>query len=112
MKIAITTVGTRGYIQPYIARTIATRLRANKPTIIIPHNANQPAWGQRVFELGVCSKPIKKTQLTTDKLASAIHFTLQTNIISNAYKLGQQLRKENGVANAVSIIDNYLKENQ
>ena len=86
------------------AGTTATGLRAGKPTIIIPHNADQPAWGQKVFELGVGSKPIKKTQLTADKLASAINFTQQAHIIANANKLGQELRKENGVKNAVKII--------
>jgi len=90
------------------AGTTATGLRAGKPTIIIPHNADQPAWGQRVFELGVGSKPIKKTKLTADELASAIRFALQANIISNAAKLGQELRKENGVTNAVKIINDYI----
>ena len=90
------------------AGTTATGLRAGKPTIIIPHNADQPAWGQKVFELGVGSKPIKKTQLTADKLASAINFTQQAHIIANANKLGQELRKENGVKNAVKIINDYI----
>ena len=90
------------------AGTTATGLRAGKPTIIIPHNADQPAWGQRVFELGVGSKPIKKTKLTADKLASAIRFVQQANIISNSDKLGQELRKENGVKNAVKIINDYI----
>ncbi len=92
------------------AGTTATGIRAGKPTIIIPHNADQPAWGQRVYELGVGSKPIKKTQLTSAKLASAIQFTQQADIISNAKKLGQELRKENGVKNAVEIINEYIKK--
>ena len=90
------------------AGTTAAGLRAGKPTIIIPHNADQPAWGQRVFELGVGSKPIKKTKLTAENLASAILFAQQPNIISNADKLGQELRKENGVINAVKIINDYI----
>ena len=94
------------------AGTTATGLRAGKSTIIIPHNADQPAWGQRVYELGVGSKPIKKTSLTVDKLASAIHFAQQANIISNADKLGQELRKENGIANAVKIINDYITANK
>lgn len=89
------------------AGTTATGLCAGKATIIIPHNADQPAWGQKVYELGVGSKPIKKTKLTASKLASAIHFVLQESIISNAQKFGEKLRQETGVANAVKIIDNY-----
>lgn len=93
------------------AGTTATGLRAGKPTIIIPHNADQPAWGQRVYELGLGSKPIKKTKLTADKLASAILYALKPEIISNAEIFGQKLRKENGVESAVSVIDDYLKAN-
>jgi sterol 3beta-glucosyltransferase len=94
------------------AGTTATGLRAGKPTIIIPHNADQPAWGQKVFELGVGSKPIKKNNLTAVKLASAIRFAQQEYIISNANKLGQHLREENGVVNAVKIIHNYINEDR
>ncbi len=90
------------------AGTTATGLRAGKPTIIIPHNADQPAWGQRVFELGVGSKAIKKSRLTAAKLASAILFAQQPAIIAKADQLGQDLRKENGVGNAVKIINEYI----
>jgi len=90
------------------AGTTATGLRAGKPTIVIPHNADQPAWGKRVFELGVGSKPIKKTSLTADKLASGILYAQQQNIVENAYKLGRELSKENGVKNAVKIINDYI----
>ena len=90
------------------AGTTTTGLRAGKPTIVIPHNADQPGWGQRVFELGVGSKPIKKTSLTAGKLATAILFAQQSNIVENAKKLGHELSKENGVNNAVRIINDYI----
>ena len=94
------------------AGTTATGLRAGKPTIIIPHNADQPAWGQRVFELGAGPKPIKKSKLTADKLANAIIFSQTPNIITNAERLGQQLKIENGVQKAVQVIDKLMsKEN-
>ncbi len=94
------------------AGTTATGLRAGKPTIVIPHNADQPAWGQRVFELGVGSKPIKKSKLTAHNLVNAISFSQKPNIIANAYRLGQQLKNENGVQKAVQIIDGLMsKEN-
>jgi sterol 3beta-glucosyltransferase len=92
------------------AGTTAAGLTAGKPTIIIPHNADQPAWGLRVYELGVGAIPIKKTKLTAEKLASAISFALQPSIIANAEKLGVELRKESGVEKAVDVINNYLQE--
>ena len=99
-------------IHHFGAGTTATGLRAGKPTVIIPHNADQPAWGQRVFELGVGSKPIKKSKLTADKLANAIRYSLTPKIVNNAEQLGQQLRQENGVQKATQIIENFIsKEN-
>ncbi len=92
------------------AGTTATGLRAGKPTIIIPHNADQPAWGQRVFELGVGSKPIKKTKLTAHRLANAILYSETSNIIANAERLGQLLSNENGVENAIQIINRYISK--
>jgi sterol 3beta-glucosyltransferase len=86
------------------AGTTATGLRAGRPTVIIPHNADQPAWGQRVYELGVGSKPIKKASLTAGNLAAAIIYALQEEIISNAENLGAELRKENGVEKAVQFL--------
>jgi sterol 3beta-glucosyltransferase len=90
------------------AGTTATGLRAGKPTIIIHHNADQPAWGKRVFELGVGSEPIKKSHLTADKLAHAISFALAPSVIDKAQQLGQKLRQENGVQKAVQIINEFL----
>jgi sterol 3beta-glucosyltransferase len=86
------------------AGTTAAGLTAGKPTIIIPHNGDQPAWGLRVYELGVGAKPIKKTKLSKDNLVTAILFAAQPEIITNAEKLGVELRKENGVEKAVRFI--------
>ena len=92
------------------AGTTATGLRAGKPTIIIPHNADQPAWGQRVFELGVGSKPIKKSNLSAENLSKAILHSLTPVIIKNAEQLAQKLKSENGVQKAVEIIDRFISE--
>ena len=92
------------------AGTTAAGLTAGKPTLIIPHNADQPAWGQRVYELGVGAKPIKKAQLTVTNLAAALQYALQPHIVANAAQLGQQLQAENGVAQAVQVIDQYIAQ--
>jgi sterol 3beta-glucosyltransferase len=90
------------------AGTTAAGLTAGKPSIIIPHNADQPAWGLRVYELGVGAKPIKKTKLTANRLAAAILFAMQPAIVENAAMLGTKLRTEHGVTNAVKFINPYL----
>ena len=92
------------------AGTTAAGLRAGKPTIIIPHNADQPAWGQRVFELGVGSKPIEKSKLNADNLSKTILYCIKPVIIENAEQLGQKLKSENAVQKAVEIIDRFISE--
>jgi sterol 3beta-glucosyltransferase len=93
------------------AGTTAAGLIAGKPTIIIPHIADQPAWGQRIYELGVGSKTITKKNLTADKLSKAILFALQPKIVNAAKQLGDSMRKENGNKKAVEIINKYMTDN-
>lgn len=91
------------------AGTTAAGLYAGKPTIIIPHSADQPAWGRRVYELGVGAEPIPSKKLTSQKLAEAINFVSDEKVIENAAKLGEKLRTENGVDNAVKIINAFFQ---
>lgn len=92
------------------AGTTAAGLIAGKPTLIIPHIADQPAWGQRVYELGVGAKPISKKNLSVENLSKAIQFALQPEIVKNAYQLGQRMRKENGNTRAIDIINKYMND--
>lgn len=90
------------------AGTTAAGLIAGKPTLIIPHTGDQPAWGLRVWELGVGAKPIPKKKLNQEALEAALKELLQPNAIAEAGRLGEQLRAENGVRTAVGIIKKHL----
>jgi sterol 3beta-glucosyltransferase len=92
------------------AGTTAAGLNAGKPTVIIPHSADQPAWGKRVYELGVGAKPIPKAKLTASKLADAIKEALNPEIVKNAEEFGKKMRKENGVEAATQIISKFLNK--
>jgi len=92
------------------AGTTAAGLSAGKPTIIIPHIADQPAWGNRVYELGVGAKPISKSKLTSDRLTKAILFALHPKIVEKAKELGKLIRTENGNKTAIEIINNLMKK--
>ena len=88
------------------AGTIAAGLRAGKPTIICPFLIDQPYWGERVYALGVGSKPIPQKQLTAKKLADAIQaVTTNPEILVNAETLGEKLRNEDGISKAIAIIE-------
>jgi UDP:flavonoid glycosyltransferase YjiC (YdhE family) len=86
--------------------TTAAGLAAGVPSIIVPFFADQPFWGQRVQELGVGPKPIKRRRLTVDNLVEALERVVSDEEMrKKAASLGQRIRAENGVAQAVTIIE-------
>jgi len=88
------------------AGTTAAGLRAGRPTIICPFFGDQPYWGRRVHALGVGSKPIPQKKMTVEKLATAIReVTMSQTIRQNAESFGNKIGHEDGIANAVAIIE-------
>jgi sterol 3beta-glucosyltransferase len=88
------------------AGTTAAGLRAGKPAVICPYFGDQPFWGQRVYALGVGTEPIPQKKLTADNFASAIRTAVSdAEMQRRAAALGEKIRAENGVARAVSIIE-------
>lgn len=92
------------------AGTTSAGLRAGKPTVTVPFFADQPWWGNRVYERGVGTKPIPRTDLTSDNLAAAIREALNgSGMRERASHMGELIRAEDGVGCAVKIIDDYLQ---
>lgn len=87
------------------AGTTAAGLRAGVPSVLIPHFADQPFWARQVYDLGVGPKPIPRDKLTSDNLAIAITEAVEDAMIRyKANKLGEQIRAEDGIGNAVDAI--------
>lgn len=92
------------------AGTTAAGLRAGKPTIICPFLVDQPYWGERVYSLGVGSKPIPQKKLTPENLSEAIREVTTSKVIrQNAERLGEKLRTEDGIKNAMMIIQRIVQ---
>ena len=89
------------------AGTVHAGLAAGRPTVVVPHHADQPAWGLRVFELGVGSRPIPRERLTAENLAAAITAALQPEVVAAARSLGERMSQEDGVAQAVAAIERH-----
>jgi sterol 3beta-glucosyltransferase len=88
------------------AGTTAAGLRAGVPSLIVPHMADQPYWARRVYELGVGAKPVPHHQLTADRLADGIRaLATSQQMKQNAAALGEKIRQERGVENAVEAVD-------
>lgn len=87
------------------AGTTAAGLRAGKPTLICPFMADQPFWGELVYQRGAGPKPIPQSRLTANRLAEAITTAVQDETMKRqAVGLGQKIRAEDGVARAIEII--------
>jgi sterol 3beta-glucosyltransferase len=88
------------------AGTTAAGLRAGCPTVVCSFLVDQPLWGARVHALGVGSEPIPQKKLTAENLARAIQEVTTSPVIGqNADALGEKLREEDGIANAIAIIE-------
>ncbi|MBE0689667.1 MAG: glycosyltransferase family 1 protein [Anaerolineae bacterium] len=87
------------------AGTTASGLRAGVPSTVIAHMGDQPFWGRRVHELGVGPRPIARHELSVDQLAFAIaQMTTDGAMQARAAALGEAIRAEDGVGNAVRVI--------
>lgn len=92
------------------AGTTAAGLRAGVPSVVIPHMVDQPYWGQRVYALGVGSKPVMRHKLTAVHLAHAIQQAVtDKQIKQNAAALGAEIRQEDGLGVAVKIIKQTMR---
>lgn len=89
------------------AGTLAAMLRNNLPVIIISFYTDQPTWGKIIerMNLGV-HIPVKK--LTSARLLSALTNVQTSEVKKNVIKIGQQIRNENGLENAVREIEKYF----
>ncbi|HWD86657.1 MAG TPA: glycosyltransferase [Mucilaginibacter sp.] len=89
------------------AGTLAAMLRNNLPVIIISFYTDQPTWGKIIerTKLGV-HIPVKK--LNSDKLLAALKYVQTDDVKSNVAKIGQQIRNENGLENAIDEIERYF----
>jgi UDP:flavonoid glycosyltransferase YjiC (YdhE family) len=66
-------------------------------------------WGQRVADLGVGPSPIPYKELSVEGLAAAIQVAVSDEAMrSRAIALGQKIRAEDGIANAIEAFDRHL----
>jgi len=91
------------------AGTTSAGIRAGIPSIIVPFFADQFFWGQRVFRLGVGPQPIPQKHMSTERLSIAIDTAIKdTGMRARAANLGQRINAEDGVGQAVKILNHYL----
>ncbi|MBX3065377.1 MAG: glycosyltransferase family 1 protein [Anaerolineae bacterium] len=88
------------------AGTTAAGLRAGKPALITPFIGDQSFWGTRLHMLGIAAKPIPQKRLTAENLSAALtQITSDPSLCREAERIGALIRAEDGVANAIRVIE-------
>ncbi len=89
--------------------TTGSAVRSGVPQLVVPHMGDQPYWGRRVAELGVAVPPIRRHDLSTDRLAAALAVLVTDDpMAARARDLGERVRAEDGVARAVEATQRLL----
>ncbi len=87
------------------AGTTAAGLRAGVPSVLVPYFADQYFWRDQVARLGVGPTAVSRKKLTARRLARAIDQAVNDPTMrQKAAALGQEIRAEDGVAEAVRLI--------
>jgi UDP:flavonoid glycosyltransferase YjiC (YdhE family) len=91
--------------------TTTMQLKAGVPGVIVPFNFDQPFWGGVLSRLGAAPAPIPFRQLTSERLAQAIHTCLDSeDMRQKAARIADQVRKERGVETSIAIMHRYMEE--
>jgi UDP:flavonoid glycosyltransferase YjiC (YdhE family) len=89
--------------------TTASALRAGVPNVAVPFGFDQHLWGQQLARLGVGPEPLSLSSLTAEDLAGAIrNLVSDDSLRRRARAIAETLCAEDGVANAVAIIQRYV----
>jgi len=92
------------------AGTTGAVLRAGVPAVTIPWRADHPFFARRAFELGTSPRPIPKKRLSAARLAAAIVAAVNDpRLRERAAAVAQQIRREDGVARAVEVLEARLE---
>jgi len=90
--------------------TSQSSLKAGKPSVVVAHAYDQPYWGRKLMQLGVAGKVLQRRKTTSDVLAKGIRSALDSpHMAHNAQKAKQVMDNENGVDNAVALINQILQ---
>jgi sterol 3beta-glucosyltransferase len=90
--------------------TVAECLRAGKPFLTCPvlyPLGDQHFWGTVAYKKGLGLKPIPLKKMNEEKLLVAVRELLNNKqLYENSRKIMEQLKTENGVVNAIEVIEN------
>ncbi|GAU70182.1 putative glycosyltransferase [Streptomyces sp. NBRC 110611] len=91
------------------AGTTAAALAAGRPQVVCPFGFDQPFWARRMRACGVAPPPLPQHRLTAERLAVAVDRAVRdTGMAQRAEHLGVLTRAQDGVAEAVEVLENMV----
>ena len=84
--------------------------RAGIPSIVTPFAGDQFFWAERLRLAGFAPPPVNGRRPKAEAFAKALDFASTTHVRSRAAALGEKMRAENGVANAVATLESTLAQ--
>lgn len=88
--------------------TLAAALHAGLPSVIFPHVIDQHGWAEQAAKLGVGINVAVLKDLRVEPLAAAIGKVIEDRALrERAAALGRIVRAEDGVGNAVELIERH-----
>jgi sterol 3beta-glucosyltransferase len=86
------------------AGTLAASIGAGTPTLVCSVWYDQPFWGWRCRKLGI-GETFPYTKLNTRRLVEGLRSVLRPEVATRAKEVGRRMTEEDGVANAVALIE-------
>jgi UDP:flavonoid glycosyltransferase YjiC (YdhE family) len=86
------------------AGTTAAAVRAGIPSVIVPFYGDQPFWARCLNRQGVAPPAVERKTITADTLAFALAVTQHPAMIQKAMALGNAVRAEDGIGEAVRCL--------
>lgn len=83
------------------AGTTAAAARAGIPSVFVPFYGDQPFWARSLQQQGTAPPALNRLQLSAAALATALGETQQAPMRAAAQALGERVRAENGVDEAL-----------
>jgi UDP:flavonoid glycosyltransferase YjiC (YdhE family) len=92
------------------AGTTAAGLRSGVPSIVVPHNFDQPFWAERVYDLGVGPEPVPFNRFTVENVAGAIQTVLTDRMMARrAAEVGKLIQAEDSIAQSIRLFHDYVE---
>ncbi len=85
--------------------TTHSAARAGVPSIVVPFVGDQLFWAERLKRCGVAAEPANGKHLRAEVIAQGIEFSLRADVRERARALGEKMRAEDGLADAINALE-------